>query len=143
MRSTCEGGQLSCETKHTPGKEVEGQSPRGWRGKDTGTTSRSSNSSGANPLQLALSLPADIEVARIQIHKRKRSGKSINYILPPGTSAKLSIRILLCDGYLRSQASPKKLKSLITYHVMSTCHHFRPCRQDIAKAWWLLCQPSP
>ena len=26
---------------------------------------------------------------------------------------------------------------------MSICHQRRPCRAEVGKAWWLLCQPSP
>ena len=26
---------------------------------------------------------------------------------------------------------------------LQACHHFSPCLQDLSKAWWLLCQPSP
>mmetsp|Transcript_95886 Transcript_95886/g.271068 ORF Transcript_95886/g.271068 Transcript_95886/m.271068 type:complete len:211 (+) Transcript_95886:428-1060(+) len=60
-----------------------------------------------------------------------------------GAAAKLSFLILLALGYLRSEASPTRRRNFTRYHVKSTCHHLRPWRQLVSKAWWLLCHPSP
>lgn len=40
-------------------------------------------------------------------------------------------------------ARPNFSIARIMYQVGSNCHHFRPCRAEYSKAWWLLCQPSP
>ncbi len=31
----------------------------------------------------------------------------------------------------------------MVYQLRSICHHLRPWRAEVGKAWWLLCQPSP
>src|SRR5687768_8631535 len=46
-------------------------------------------------------------------------------------------------GTRTRQARPKNSMTRITYQLRSNCHHFSPCRAEVGKAWWLLCQPSP
>ena len=46
-------------------------------------------------------------------------------------------------GNFTSVVNPTAWRNLITYQVMSNCHHSRPCRAENSKAWWLLCHPSP
>lgn len=48
-----------------------------------------------------------------------------------------------CVGIFTSVAKPRAWRSRTTYHVMSSCHHSRPCRAENSNAWWLLCHPSP
>src|SRR6185295_1504026 len=53
------------------------------------------------------------------------------------------ISMALSPGSLTFQTKPTFSRARMVIQVRSICHHFRPWRALVGKAWWLLCQPSP
>ncbi len=69
-------------------------------------------------------------------------GGSNGYRDPPSSAARLAC---WCAGLVRMtpQARWPRSSPVMSQAPGSSCQRPRPCRADVGKAWWLLCQASP
>ena len=59
------------------------------------------------------------------------------------THSRRRVTLALALTWTTSQARPTRSMQEISHADGSSCHQRSPCRAEVGKAWWLLCQASP